>query len=197
MITYCEKCKKKINTLWDPLLELVDNKYLCYECGEPIDKLISNLSHIPPRTYTKENFDNDAKKILDISEQIFAPSVIMQVNKTIKSIGEKTVFIGDNIPNCKTEDSISTSEQHTNISLSAPNNKIGEKIIATTQIITWINIILIIIIGIICFFVNPIIAVLILTFGILFTWIFSLFLQGYGQLIKNSDEIVRLLYNKK
>lgn len=198
MIVHCEKCKKKLNTMWDTLLELTDNKYLCTQCGEPIDQLLYNLSHIHPQTYSKDDFDGETKKILSICENNYDASVTISVKKTIDNISEKMIFLEQEIPNRKTDDSVSKFNQLPNIAITnTSTRKIGEKIISTTQIIIWINIILTVIGGFVYLFINPIVAVIVLIFGLLFYWIIGLFLQGFGELIKNSEEIVELLRKNK
>lgn len=76
-------------------------------------------------------------------------------------------------------------------------NNIGRKIKFLASITAWVGIVIFAIIGIVFFASYQVVAgIMILLFGTLICWISGFTLYAFGQLVDNSDKIVKLLKDK-
>ena len=73
-------------------------------------------------------------------------------------------------------------------------NNIGSKIKGYAEFTTWIGIIISVVIGAIILFTSSLVGGLVIALvGSLVSWISSIFLYGFGQLVENSDIIVKTI----
>ena len=79
-------------------------------------------------------------------------------------------------------------------------NNIGSKLKTAAQVFAWLGIIASALFGLIVMFANgdtPVPGLLIIVIGCLGSWISSLGMYGFGQLIENTDELVAQLKKVK
>ena len=73
-------------------------------------------------------------------------------------------------------------------------NNIGGKIKGYAEFTTWIGIVISVVVGAIILFTSSLVVGLVIALvGSLISWISSIFLYGFGQLVENSDIIVNTL----
>ncbi len=197
----CLYCGKPTSHAEMPV-ELVGGEVLCYYCSEDIrydiKKIYKNMS--------EESYIELRNKILETSKSKYNDSLVEVLAATIDRMyyGDKNLNM-DTIHQAiaKQKNSVTYSASTVSHSSLSTNNEtgmfgnIGGKIKALAQVITWIGIIVSILIGIITMSTSGPVGILIAVAGSLISWISSFILYGFGQLIENSDELVRLLSENK
>lgn len=68
---------------------------------------------------------------------------------------------------------------------------IGKKIKILAQVITWINILAFFVLGMALMDLSELAGFLVMIIGVIVSWLSSFLLYGFGQLIDNSDKLVR------
>lgn len=74
-------------------------------------------------------------------------------------------------------------------------DNIGGKIKTLAQVVTWVGIIASVISGVALIAINGrliIIGLMVMIFGALVSWISSFLLYGFGQLVENSDKLIKM-----
>jgi hypothetical protein len=69
-------------------------------------------------------------------------------------------------------------------------NDIGKKIKTLAELICWIGILISLILGLIFVIENIFVGFIIFIIGVLSSWVGSIFLYGFGELVDNSTKIV-------
>lgn len=185
----CLNCKKETD-FRDLPLELIGDEILCRDCaGEIVYKVKEIYKGMPE------------EKFKQLKDEIIADG------KTHMS--EATLNVLADTLNYKYYGTIDESEiaQHINdakitgVSSEAKDNSagvfgnIGGKIKTLAKVLTWIGIISSVITGISMLATGDealvLIGILIAAFGSIVSWVSSFLLYGFGQLIENTDELVK------
>ena len=181
MTKKCECCGKTISYL-DLQMPLWEGKVLCSDCAGDIRRDVDNLYATTP-----EELKTKKEAIVQKCNGRFGEDVIRLIIKRIDYKFES--LSGEN--NRKDNGENDKSEYYTTGGMFC---NIGEKIKALAQIITWIGIIVCVVLGIIIIANDDelvLIGLLVMVLGSLLSWVSSFVLYGFGQLIENSDKIVK------
>lgn len=204
----CIRCGRKMGLLSLGSLNLRNGQVLCESCAEMVRENLSKLyaaKSIDEFKKIKRTILNDCKKssdaktvsavcnLLNCIEKEKISSFNVQVKQgdedkefienTEKFVEENPVMQNDRMEMCNTID-------HETGMFS----NVGKKIKILAKVITWINIIGSIIVGIDLMASEMVlVGILVWILGPLFSWISSFITYGFGHLIENTDEIIRNL----
>lgn len=191
----CSKCGMENNNRKGAPYYLTDDIILCSECIEPIIYEIHELRGVND----VGEYISLSKKILDKSKDLYGDKITSLLALEFKRLGVRKGFVRrsemavEEAPREQDESDFEETE-------SGMFSNIGKKIKVYAQVLTWIGIIGFTVWGLmICFsegelsFVRGIV---IAVSGSLGSWLSCLCLYGFGQLVDNSDKLVRLLSKK-
>lgn len=194
MAKLCECCGNKNNSFQGDSLQLEDDKILCSKCAQPIREDLNKLFYAE----TQEEFDEITGRIIGRSKTLFDEATVQYICNLINKRSEKTKFhVSERAINSIAELNIKEDEviMDNSTSSSGMFRNIGGKIKGLAKAATALGIIAYIVIGIIIMCIDDDIAfvgVLVMIVGAFISWISSFILYGFGQLIENSDMLVKL-----
>lgn len=210
----CSQCGKKIGFMSDFLM-LDDKHQLCSSCMSHIYKDFSQLYSIREQ----ELFYNTKAKIIAIAKQVYSPEIAYYVEQRIQSIEEKYSFYkpGENTQQIGSLESAQSSQNtqyyQPTVTVQQPVeyaeesddedfmfSNIGGKLKKFAVVFTYLGIIISVIYGFVLIsqdddLILP--GVLTVFLGSLGSWICSLFLYAFGQLVQNTDKLVRFEKEKR
>ena len=183
MAKLCEHCGKANNNFLADPLELGNGKILCHTCAQPISDDMYQLYYAK----TKTEFFQRGNTIIEKSKALYSENIVNDIANAIQLRSQNMPFFEDGK---SVED-----DEHTDILY----NNVGGKIKGLVSFFTWLGIIASIIAGIVIMFIDEqmiLVGVLVILLGSLGSWLSGLLLYGYGQLIENSDKLVKAMKNK-
>lgn len=200
MAKLCECCGNKNNSFVGEPLYLDDDKILCCKCAEPIIDELNQLFYIK----TKEEFDTLTNNIIGKSKTLFNDRITKYIcsviNKRCKNLGfsvdgkniETHILTTDN---SQKTDINKTPVSTTNTTSIGMFDNIGGRIKTLAQVVAWMGIIASVISGIALISIDEdmiFVGFMIMIFGALMSWVSSFVLYGFGQLVENSDKLVKM-----
>lgn len=174
----CVCCGKEIGILSRNPMPLTEGKVMCAECSEQIRDDVYQLY------YLKDNvseFDAMAKQIIEKTENLYSNEAVKQ------SIVNRINSIRDNIYNLHEETDIKTGG-------------VGTQIKTVSNIIMWLGIIASISSGINMIRLDSDFAffgIIVMAVGCVISWLSTICLRGFGQLVENSDRLVAIAEQRK
>lgn len=199
MAKLCECCGNKNNSFVSDPFYLTNDKILCHKCAEPIGNDMNNLYYVK----TNEEYEELKNKIISKCKECFSDTiteyVITKMNKIYERLDlvkkeNQTISINSSTtPNTTNTENISTDNE-TESSFGMFDN-IGGKIKTLAQVVTWIGIIASVISGIVLMSIAEemiFVGLMVMIFGALMSWVSSFVLYGFGQLVENSDKLVKM-----
>lgn len=198
MAKLCQCCGNKNNSFVGDPLYLDDDKILCCKCAEPIRDELNQLFYIK----TKEEFDTLTNYIIGKSKTLFNDGITNYIcsvinkrcNNLVFSIDEKDVEkIAPTTDN--SQKPITNQATVSTTTSSGMFDNIGGKIKTLAQVVTWIGIISSVISGIALMSIDEdmiFVGLMVMIFGSLMSWVSSFVLYGFGQLVENSDKLVKM-----
>lgn len=205
MAKSCLCCGKKIGLFIDEF-SLSDDKCLCDECANGLREEICKLYYVT----TEEECKEIKAKVFKICREKYNAEVTEAVIRKMNTICKDKNFIdGDkedteiqlsvdattDIEEERMETSTETKSKSENSSGMYTN--IGGKIKGLAHSIAWIGIILSLIFGIVLMVEVFLTGLLIMGLGVLVSWVSTLLLYGFGQLIENTDILVEEARKKR
>lgn len=204
MARNCVNCGKKIG-VFDEEFYLYDDFYMCGKCAESIRNDIDGVF----RAKSQEEFLTLRAKIVEkASQSCNQKTVELLVKKAnvvynnLNFVNEK-INIDDGVSDVKIEGNTVNENVSGNTASTSDTDgagmfsNIGGKIKNLAVVITWIGIITSVIFGIMMMATGygemVFIGFLVALVGSLLSWIGSFLLYGFGQLIENTDAIVKKL----
>lgn len=184
MAKYCCVCNKKLGFAQDFLLNVEgDSMYVCEDCNNALWRLKKGTDY--------PQHDEDVQYLMrfiksnTLSNTAVKHLILSRLNIDVEN---------DNISS--TTFSNNTVEKATYSNSSDLFDNIGSKIKTLAQVLTWVGIIISVIWGIVIMATDEDLifaGLMIAVFGSLGSWISSFALYGFGQLIENTDNIVKIL----
>jgi len=204
MARNCVNCGKKLG-LFDEEFYLYDDFYTCGKCVESIRTDIDDVY----RVKSQEEFLTLRAKIVEkASQSCNQKTVELLVKKAnvvynnLNFVNEK-INIDDGVSDVKIEGNTVNENVSGNTASTSDTDgagmfsNIGGKIKNLAIVVTWIGIISSVILGIIMMATGygemVLIGFLVALVGSLLSWVGSFLLYGFGQLIENTDTIVKKL----
>ena len=186
MAKKCECCGKENNAWKGDPIPLVEDKILCCKCAEPIRQELSQLYY----TKSKEELNALIISIIEKSKQLYNEQTVSYIRLYIDRCCNNMAM-----PNIVHETEEVVVKVVTDENGGGMFDNIGGKIKALAKVLTWIEIIVFVVWGIVWMSVGGNFAVLglvVAVLGSLLAWVSSFLLYGFGQLVENSDKLVRL-----
>ena len=200
MARNCINCGKKIG-VFDEEFYLYDDFYTCGKCLESIRNDIDDVY----RVKSHEEFLTLRAKIVEkASQSCNQKTVELLVKKAnvvynnLNFVNEK-INIDDGVSDVKIEGNTVNENVSGNTASTSDTDgagmfsNIGGKIKTLATVVTWFGLIASFLVGICMLFVETISGFIIMIVGGLLSWIGSFTLYGFGQLIENTDIIVKKL----
>ncbi|MBE7024712.1 MAG: hypothetical protein E7408_01485 [Ruminococcaceae bacterium] len=198
MAKLCECCGNKNNSFLGDPLYLTNDKILCHKCAQLIKKDVNNLY------YAKTNDEYEELKNIIVAKckECFNDTIMQYIIIILDKIYDRLDFVKKE--NQVTSSATTVGSTTNTETVSADNesersfgmfDNIGGKIKAMSQIITWVGIIVSVVFGIVLMSIDEdmiFIGLMAMIFGSLFSWVSSFILYGFGQLVENSDILVKL-----
>ncbi len=208
MANYCAHCKEKIG-MFAEIYNINNEIVLCGKCALPIGKDFCDLY----TAKTKVIFDSLKKKVCENAKKSYSEELADIISKSVKDIEDSRTYFEDigEVNNPKKIEEIEQKEnEYITVAQNTDNknfnsreiesvvsglfNNIGGKLKIVAKIFCWLGIICSIIggIGLMCiddYMIGAGIATLI--GGSVFSWLGSLGFYAFGQLVENSDKLVK------
>jgi hypothetical protein len=208
MANYCAHCREKIG-IFAESYNINTDIILCGKCASPIGKDFCDLYTVK----TKVTFDNLKKRVCENAKKTYSEDLADIICESVKNIEDSRTYFEDigevNNPK-KIEDVVqevykevtvtqnretenTDSKEIRNI-VSGLYDNVGNKIKIIAKVTCWIGIIASIIGGLVCMgFGDELIPIgLVVIFGgSIFSWLGSLGIYAFGQLVENSDKLVK------
>ena len=203
----CECCGKRNDFFSGDEFYLDESRILCKECAAPIRDDINSLYYVKTDKEYKEIKD----RILNTCSKTFNDDITNAINEVIEDIYMEDIYLKIGLDpqsedfdiNLESTPSKSiTVKQNNSVNAWKMFSNIGQKIKTLAKVCTWIGIICSILCGLVVIFEGGDIESILIGFligiaGSLFSWIGSFLLYGFGQLVENSDKIVKSLETKE
>lgn len=199
MAKLCECCGNKIGFLSDDPIYLEDDKILCHKCSKPIKNDIIQLYYVK----NKEEFEALEFAIVEKSKSLFNDKIMGDIYSFLKKRNVLMKFessesdvagVAQTEAEGHTENNVKDGKS-TPIESSGMFSNIGGKIKTLAMVLTCIGIIASVSAGISMLATGDedlvLIGILIAAFGSIVSWVSSFVLYGFGQLIENTDELVK------
>ncbi len=195
MAKLCECCGNKNNSFVGDPFYLTNEKILCHKCAEPIRNDINNLYYVK----SNEEYEALKNKIIAKCKESFNDTITEYIITTMNKIYDRLDFVKNDkqsmTVNSSTTNTENISANNETESSSGMFDNIGGKIKTLAKVVTWIGIIAYVISGIAIMFIDEemsFIGLMVMIFGGLISWVSSFVLYGFGQLVENSDKLVKL-----
>ena len=187
MAKFCVNCGKSLGFFSDEFV-LNSDAYLCSRCAENIRNDIIDTYYIK----SEAEFKLAKEKILKNASENCTSEVLSLIEQKLDFIFYKSTnsesIIAENTANSL------NAQNNTNVSSDLGMfSNIGGKIKTLATVVTWFGLIASFLVGICMLFVETISGFIIMIVGGLLSWIGSFTLYGFGQLIENTDIIVKKL----
>lgn len=182
----CTCCGKLNNAFKGDPLYLEDDKILCFGCAEPIRDELNRMYDAK----TKEELDSLANSIMEKSKLIFDEEVTNYISLYVKK-RYNNIELPENKEESEVREQVSDDE-------SGMFSNIGSKIKALATFVTCVGIVGSIIIGMVIIGNDEdlaLLGIIIMAVGSLLAWISSFVLYGFGQLVENSDKLVKIYFS--
>lgn len=199
MAKLCECCGNKNNSFVEDPLYLTNDKILCQKCAAPIKIDMSNLYYVK----TKEEYEALRNNILAKCKECFNDTITEYITIVMNKIYGRLSFLQQEkqatfVGSSTTVSSATKTEtiyfENKTESSSGMFDNIGGKIKTLAQVVTWIGIIASVISGFAIMSIDEeiFVGLIVMIFGALMSWVSSFVLYGFGQLVENSDKLVKL-----
>ncbi len=188
----CLCCGKTTSHL-DMPIDLADGQILCRDC---VGDIVYDINKIYQKM-TEEDFKQLKNKIIADCETRFNQDMIEVIIATIdaKYYGTTTKIkistTNNNFKKINTSNTNYTSNENSSMMF----DNIGGKIKTLAEVVTWIGIIASVISGIAIMSIGEemiFVGLMVMIFGALISWVSSFVLYGFGQLVENSDKLVKM-----
>ncbi len=174
----CVCCGKDIGILSRDPMPLTEGKVICAECSEQIRDDVNQLYFLKDDV---SEFDVMAKQIIEKTENLYSNEGVKQ------SIVNRINSIRDNIYNLQEEPDIKIGG-------------VGTQIKTVASVIMTLGIILSAIAGFGLMTLGEqviFLGFLVIVCGVLISWLSTICLRGFGQLVENSDRLVAIAEQRK
>ncbi len=200
MAKLCECCGNKNNSFVGDPFYLTNDKILCHKCAEPIRSDMNNLYYVK----TNEEYEELKNKIISKCKECFNDTITEYVITVMNKIYDRldlvkkekqTISVNSSTTSSSTTNTENIPTENETESSSGMFDNIGGKIKTLAQVVTWIGIIASVISGFAIMSIDEemiFVGLMVMIFGALMSWVSSFVLYGFGQLVENSDKLVKM-----